>query len=97
MKNIVHENQPDEQIVELKSGSSTPMKPPTQNTRTAIVFARQSKMLILKSSGFWFYNIITHWGHPRKGVQKSNQNWNEEAKNRESNQTVVIAINREFD
>ena len=41
----------------------------TQNgARAAIVFARQSKMPILKSSGFWFYNIIIHWGHPGKGV-----------------------------
>ena len=30
-------------------------------------------------------------------VQKSNQNRNVEAKNRESNRTVIIAINREFD
>ena len=29
--------------------------------------------------------------------QKSNQNRNVEAKNRESNRTVIIAINREFD
>ena len=41
----------------------------TQNgARAAIVFARQSKMHILKSSGFWFYNVITHWGHPGKDV-----------------------------
>ena len=47
----------------------------TQNgARTAIVFARQSKTHILKSSGFWCYNIITHWGHPGKGMQKSKQN-----------------------
>ena len=69
----------------------------TQNgPQTAIVFARLSKMHILKNSGFWFYNIITHWGHPRTGTQKSNQNWNVEAKNRESNRTVIIAINWEF-
>ena len=30
-------------------------------------------------------------------VQKSNQNRKVEAKNRESNQTIIIAINREFD
>ena len=58
---------------------------------------RQSKTHFLKSSGFWFYNIITHWGHPGKGMRKSNQNRNVEAKNRESNWTVIIAINREFD
>ena len=71
----------------------------TQNgTQTAIVFACQSKMHILKSSGFWFYNIIiTHWGHPGIGAQKSNQNRNVEAKNCESNQTVIIMINKEFD
>ena len=34
---------------------------------------------------------------PGKGVQKPNQNRNVEAKNRESNRTVIIAINREFD
>ena len=66
-------------------------------TWTAIVFARQSKTHILKSSGFWFYNIITHWGHPGKGVQKLKQNPKVEAKNRESYWTVIIAINREFD
>ena len=59
--------------------------------------ARQSKMHILKSSGFWFYNIITHWGHPGKGRQKLKQNRNVEAKNWESNRTVIIVINREFD
>ena len=52
---------------------------------------------ILKSSSFWFYNVITHWGHPGKGVQKSNQNRNVEEKNPESNRTVKIAINGEFD
>ena len=62
--------------------------------QTAIVFARQSKMHILKSSGFWFYNIITHCrGYPGIGMQKSNQNWKVEAKNREWNRTVIIAIN----
>ena len=30
-------------------------------------------------------------------MQKSKQNRNVEAKNRESNRTVIIAINREFD
>ena len=30
-------------------------------------------------------------------MQKSKQNRNLEAKNRESNQTVIIAINQEFD
>ena len=39
---------------------------------------------------------IAIW-HPGKGVQKPNQNRIVEAKNRESNRTVVIAINREFD
>ena len=79
-----------------RGGWRTAFLQATQNgAQTAIVFARQSKMHILKSSGFWFYNIITHWGHPGKGVQKSNQNWNVEAKNRESNQRIVIAINRE--
>ena len=78
-----------------RGGWRTAFLQATQNgAQTAIVFARQSKMHILKSSGFWFYNIITHWGHPERGVQKSNQNWNMEAKNSESNQTVVIAINR---
>ena len=43
----------------------------TQNgAQTAIVFAHQSKTHILKSSGFWFYNIITHWEHPRKVMKK---------------------------
>ena len=54
------------------------------------------KMHILKSSRFWFYNI-THWRHPGKGMQKSKQNRNVEAKNRELNQTVIIVINGEFD
>lgn len=54
----------------------------TQTTAwTANVFACcQSIMLILKSSGFWFHNLITHGGHPRKSMQKlepkSNQIWN---------------------
>ena len=40
----------------------------TQNgTWTAVAFA-QSKMHILKSSGFWFHNIITYWVHPGKGT-----------------------------
>ena len=39
---------------------------------------------------------IAIW-HPGKGVQKPKQNRNVEAKNRESNRTVIIAINREFD
>ena len=40
----------------------------TQNGAwTAIAFA-QSKMHILKSSGFWFHNIITYWVHPGKGT-----------------------------
>ena len=52
---------------------------------------------ILKSSGFWFNNLLTHWEHPLKGMQKSNQNWNVEAKSHESNPTVIIMINREFD
>ena len=70
----------------------------TQNgARTTIVFARQSKTHISKSSGFSFYNIITYCGHPGKGMQKSNQNRKVEAKNRESNRTIIIAINREFD
>ena len=68
-----------------------------QATQNRTWTARQSKMFILKSSRFWFYNIITHWGHPGKGVQKSNQNRNVEAKNRESNWTVIIAITWEFD
>ena len=42
------------------------------------IFTRQHKMApelvskthILKSSGFWFNSIITHQGHPGKGVQK---------------------------
>ena len=66
-------------------------------TQTAIVFAHQSKTQSLKSSGFWFYNIITHWEHPGKGMQKSNQNRNVEVKNHESNLTVIITINWEFD
>ena len=66
-------------------------------TWTAIVFACQSKTHILKNSGFWFYNIITHWRQPGKGMQKSKQNPNEEAKNRESYWTVIIAIKWEFD
>ena len=41
--------------------------------------------------------IITPWEPPEKGMQKSKQNRNVEAKNRESNRTVIIAINREFD
>ena len=66
----------------------------TQNgAQTAVVSAHQSKMHILKSSGFWFHNIITHWGYPGKGVQKSNQNQNVEAKNRESNWMFIITIN----
>ena len=59
------------------------------------------KTHILKSSRFWFFNIITHWGHPRKVMQKSNQNRNVEAKNRESNrslsrfiQNLICLINR---
>ena len=68
-----------------------------QATQNRTWTARQSKTFILKSSRFWFYNIITHWGHPGKGVQKSNQNRNMEAKNRESNWTVIIAITWEFD
>lgn len=44
---------------------------PTQNgARTANVFARQSKTHILKSSGLGFHNVITHWGHPGKVMQK---------------------------
>ena len=40
----------------------------TQNGAwTAIAFA-QSKMHILKSSGFWFHNIITYSVHPGKGT-----------------------------
>ena len=40
----------------------------TQNGEwTAIAFA-QSKMHILKSSGFWFHNIITYWVHHGKGT-----------------------------
>ena len=40
----------------------------TQNGRwTAIAFAH-SKMHILKSSGFWFHNIITYSVHPGKGT-----------------------------
>ena len=43
----------------------------TQNgAQIAIIFARQSETHILKSSGFWFYNIITHWQHPGKGMKK---------------------------
>ena len=49
-------------------------------------------MDILKSSGFWFYN-----NNPGIDVQKSNQNRNVEAKNRESNRKVIIVINGEFD
>ena len=45
----------------------------TQNGAwTAIVFARQSKRHILRSSWFWFYNVLNHWGHPEKGLQKWN-------------------------
>ena len=77
-----------------RDGWRTAFLQATQNgARTAIVFAPQSKTHILKSSGFWFYNIITHWGHPGKGAQKSNQNRNVEAKNCESNRTVIIVIN----
>ena len=46
---------------------------------------------ILENSGFWFNNnniIITHWEHPSKGMQKSNQNRNVEAKSHKSNRTV---------
>ena len=57
------------------------------------MFTRQSKTHILKSSGFWLHNIITHWGHSEKGMQ----NQNEESKNCESNRMVIIAINGEFD
>ena len=44
-----------------------------------------------------YYYTITHWGHPGRGMQKMNQSPNVEAKNRESNWTVIITINQEFD
>ena len=31
---------------------------------------RPHELQTSKSSGFWFYNIITHWGHPGEGMQK---------------------------
>ena len=57
-----------------RGGWRTAFLQATQNGAwTAIVFARQSTTHILKSSGFWFYNIIIHWEHPGKRVQKSNR------------------------
>ena len=66
----------------------------TQNgARTAIVFARQSKTRIKE---FWI--LILEYNNslraPWKRCEKSSQNRNMEAKNRESNRTVIIAINR---
>ena len=69
----------------------------TQNgARTAIVFARQSKTRIKE---FWIlileYNnsLRAPWKRCEKIESKSKHGSN----NRESNRTVIIAINREFD
>ena len=40
----------------------------TQNGAWTAIACAKSKMHILKSSGFWFHNIITYWVHPGKGT-----------------------------
>ena len=102
-----HDREPDEEhfahglpyLEILKGWSKDSIFPAdTENGAwTAIVFSSSIENVHFKE--FWI--LILQYNNslraPWKGMQKSNQNQNVEAKNSESNQTVITTINREFD